>query len=334
MFTVATPAQLRAALADRNGAPRIVAVQGILDMSEGRPYTSTADQAERGEVRLRSNTTLIGLGPRAGFVNAHLMVSKVSQVIIRNLNFRNPCDVAPVWDPKDGREGNWNAEFDSISIVGATHVWVDHNSFTDAPFLDDRQPVENGKHKQCHDGTLDIRDGADFVTVSYNRFALHQKNMLIGASDKAVGDSGHLRVTLSNNLFEHIASRAPRVRFGQVHLFNNYHVGDRKHPVYKYEYGVGVARRARIVSQANAFDIAGARSCLDAVRSFEAEGRTRRRAACSPTAVRSSMARRLVPAARPARPPGPFPTRSRRARPRRCAPMCWPPPAPASWSSG
>jgi pectate lyase/pectin methylesterase-like acyl-CoA thioesterase len=271
IVTVATPAQLRAALARKDKGSRIVAVKGLIDMSEGRPYTSTADQAERGEVRLPGNTTLIGLGPDAGFVNAHVMVAKVSQVVIRNLHFRNPCDVAPTWDPKDGASGNWNAEFDGISIVGATHVWVDHNSFTDAPFTDDQQAFENGKHKQCHDGALDIRDGADFVTVSYNRFALHQKNMLIGASDKAPGDSGHLRVTLSNNLFENIASRAPRVRFGQVHLFNNYHVGDRKHPVYKYEYGVGVAKQARIVSQANAFEIAGARSCLDAIKPFETD---------------------------------------------------------------
>jgi pectate lyase/pectin methylesterase-like acyl-CoA thioesterase len=272
VVTVATPAELRAALAGKNEVSRIIGIKGVIDMSEGRPYASTADQAARGEVRLRSHTTLIGLGTDAGFVNAHVMVAKVSQVIIRNLSFRNPCDVAPTWDPHDGASGNWNAEFDGISIVGATHVWVDHNSFTDAPFTDDQQAIENGKHKQCHDGALDIRDAADYVTVSYNRFALHQKNMLIGASDKALGDAGHLRVTLSNNLFENVASRSPRVRFGQVHLFNNYHAGDRKHPVYKYEYAVGVAKGARIVSHANAFDIAGARSCLDAIHPFTTDG--------------------------------------------------------------
>ncbi|MGX4642648.1 pectinesterase family protein [Massilia sp. SYSU DXS3249] len=269
-LTVRTPAQLRSAL--EHGVSRIVQVEGIVDMSEGRPYTDAKDQARRGLVRLRSNTTLIGVGANAGFINAHLQVSKASQVIIRNLNLRNPCDVAPTWDPNDGPKGNWNADFDAISISSSDHVWIDHNSFTDAPFTDDRLPVENGKLKQCHDGALDISGGSDFVTVSYNRFALHQKNTLVGSSDKALGDSGHLRVTFSNNLFENVASRAPRVRFGQVHLFNNYHVGDRKHPAYKHEYGVGVAMQARIVSHANAFEIAGARACTDAVRSFEADG--------------------------------------------------------------
>jgi pectate lyase/pectin methylesterase-like acyl-CoA thioesterase len=273
IVTVRDAAGLRRALDPKHGASRIVQVEGIIDMSEGRPYASNADQARRGRVALPGNTTLIGLGTNAGFVNAHLEVAKVAQVIIRNLRLRNPCDVAPEWDPDDGAQGNWNAQFDGISIVGSSHVWIDHNSFTDAPFTDDLLPVENGKPKQCHDGALDIRDGADFVTVSYNHFSQHQKNMLIGASDKAVGDAGHLRISISNNLFERIASRAPRVRYGQVHLFNNYHVGDRRDPAYRHEYSVGVATGARIVSHANAFAIAGARNCLDAVKVFEDQAR-------------------------------------------------------------
>jgi pectate lyase len=267
VFTVSDAAQLRNALGKSVQGSRIVQVAGVIDMSEGRPFADHADQSRRGRVMLPAHTTLIGLGAQSGFVNAHLNVSRVEQVIIRNLNLRNPCDVAPTWDPDDG-DGGWNAEFDAISIVASTHVWVDHNSFTDAPLTDDKLPVENGKTRQCHDGALDIRDASDYVTVSYNHFALHAKNMLIGASDKAESDAGHLRITVSRNLFEYIASRAPRVRFGQVHLFNNYHVGDRKHPAYPHGYSVGVAKGARIVSQANAFEIAGARGCHDAVKPF------------------------------------------------------------------
>ena len=267
-ITVTNAAGLRRALDPALPGSRIVQVQGVIDMSEGRAFNSTADQARRGLVRLPSHTTLVGIGADAGFVNAHLMVSGVSQVVIRNLNLRNPCDVAPEWDPDDGPEGGWNAQFDAVSIVGARHVWIDHNSFTDAPQTDDTLPVEHGKVKQCHDGALDIRDASDYVTVSYNHFALHAKTMLIGASDKASGDAGHLRITISNNLFEHVASRAPRVRFGQVHLFNNYHVGDRRHPVYRHGYSVGVAKAARIVSHANAFEILGARDCKNAIGVF------------------------------------------------------------------
>ena len=267
VLTVKNAAQLRRALAATVKGSRIVRVDGVIDMSEGRPYADHADQVRRARVALPASTTLIGVGARSGLVNAHITVSKVSQVIIRKLNLVNPCDVAPQWDPDDG-DGNWNAAFDAIAIVESTHVWVDHNSFTDAPVTDDTLPVVNGKTRQCHDGALDIRSASDYVTVSYNHFALHAKTMLIGASDAAEDDAGHLRISISNNLFDHVASRAPRVRFGQVHLFNNLHLGDRNHPAYRHGYSVGVARRARIVADANVFEVAGARGCGEAIRHF------------------------------------------------------------------
>lgn len=256
VHTVATRAELMAALAGADAA-RIVQVRGTIDMAEGqRP----------GVVRLPSNTTLIGLGEDAGFVNANLSVSNVSQVIIRNLSIVNPCDPAPKWDPQDGAQGNWNSIYDGISVVGSHHVWIDHNSFTDAPHTDGQSPKENGMLKQCHDGALDITGGSDFVTVSYNHFALHEKNTLVGGSDSANGDEGHLRVTFANNFFEYVTARAPRVRFGQVHLLNNFHKGSRKHAEYAHGYSVGVAKLARVIVDGNAYDIEGARGCGDVVR--------------------------------------------------------------------
>jgi len=217
-------------------------------------------------VKLPSNTTLIGLGEDAGFVNASLVVSKASQVIIRNLAISNPCDPEPKWDPQDGAKGNWNSQYDGISVIGSHHVWIDHNSFTDAPRTDGQAPKENGMLKQCHDGALDITSGSDFVTVSYNHFALHEKNSLVGGSDRATGDEGRLRVTFANNFFDHVTARAPRVRYGQVHLLNNFHKGSRKHAEYAHGYSVGVARQARIIIDANAYDIDDARGCGDALR--------------------------------------------------------------------
>lgn len=269
VVTVRDRAQLLAALKAqaRDGqAGRIVRVAASIDMSEGRPFADAADQARRGVVRIPSHTTLIGIVPGAGFVNASLAVSGVEQVVIRNLALRNPCDIDPQWDPRDGARGNWNARYDAISVSNARHVWIDHNSFTDAPVTDDTQPVENGMPKQCHDGALDITNASDFVSVTYNHFALHQKNTLVGGSDRATDDRSHLRVTFKGNLFEHVSERAPRVRYGQVHLLNNYHVGDRRHPSYPHGYSVGVAREAHIVSHANAYDIAGASSGGHVVR--------------------------------------------------------------------
>jgi pectate lyase len=261
IYTVANRAQLLAAIANGGATPKIIKLAGTVDMSEGKPYTSTADQSARGAIRLKSNTTLIGDGASAGLVNGHIILSSVSQVIIRNLKIVNPCDVEPVWDPTDGSTGNWNAAYDAIGISGSDHIWIDHNSFTDAPLTDNYAPIENGHVKQCHDGAVDVSNASDYVTVSYNVFGEHDKNNLIGSSSSATGDEGKLRVTFSNNVFRDIQSRAPRVRFGQVHLFNNYYVGSKSAAVYKNSYSVGPGTNAKILSNANVFEIAGAASC-------------------------------------------------------------------------
>lgn len=268
VYTVSTRAQLLAAISNGGNSSKIIKLVGIVDMSEGVAFTSSADQAARGAIRLQSNTTLIGDGSNAGVVNGHIVVSKVRQVIIRNLKLVNPCDVGPVWDPADGATGNWNSLFDAIGITGSDHVWIDHNSFTDVPMTDNLLAVENGHVRQCHDGALDITSASDYVTVSYNAFGQHSKNILIGAGDGAIGDEGKLRVTFSHNLFRDVASRSPRVRFGQVHLFNNYYVGSRSDPVYATSYSVGVGKAARILSSNNVFEVAGARACGHVVRDF------------------------------------------------------------------
>jgi pectate lyase len=92
---------------------------------------------------------------------------------------------------------------------------------------------------QVHDGQLDITNASDFVTVSWNRFENHDKVMLIGSSDSATADRGKLRVTLHHNLFEDLGQRTPRVRFGQVHVYNNYYkIGNAEN--YVYSWGVGI----------------------------------------------------------------------------------------------
>lgn len=264
VYTVANRAQLMAAIANGGVDPKIIKLTGIIDMSEGVPYASTGDQAARGTVRLNSNTTLIGAGSNAGLSNGHITLLNVSQIIIRNLKIINPCDVGPVWDPNDG-SGAWNSAFDAIAVSGSDHVWVDHNTFTDAPMTDDLLAVENGKVKQCHDGALDVTNGSDYVTVSYNLFTKHNKNNLIGSGDGVTSDEGKLRVTFSNNVFNDVASRSPRVRYGMVHLFNNYYAGSKSLPVYATSYSVGAGHNAKILSHNNVFAIGGAVGCNSVV---------------------------------------------------------------------
>jgi pectate lyase len=127
--------------------------------------------------------------------------------------------------------------------------------------------------KQCHDGAVDITNASDYVTVSYNVFGEHDKNDLIGSSSSATADEGKLRVTFSNNVFRAIQSRAPRVRFGQVHLFNNYYTGSKTAAVYKNSYSVGPGAHAKILSTANVFE-------WSAIRATPRPAPSRTRARC------------------------------------------------------
>ena len=76
--------------------------------------------------------------------------------------------------------------------------------------------------KDFYDGMIDLTHATDFVTVSWNYLHDHFKGSLIGHSDNnAAEDTGHLRVTYSDNWFDNVASRLPRIRFGTAHIYNN-----------------------------------------------------------------------------------------------------------------
>lgn len=165
-----------------------------------------ARQAARMVFTVPARTTVIGVpGTGAGITGGSLVVKNADNVIIRNLSLTDVRDCFPQWDPTDGSTGNWNSAYDAVSLRGATHVWVDHNSFSDAPHPDAANPVRFGREYQVHDGALDITNASDLVTVGYNTFSNHDKTMLIGSSDKDTG----LRVTLHHNVFRGIVQRAP-----------------------------------------------------------------------------------------------------------------------------
>lgn len=273
IYTVRNRAELLNAITNGGDLPKIIKVVGTIDMTEGVRFSSTADQKVRARVKLPSNTTLIGDGPGAGFINAWIDITSVSQVIVRNLTIVAPCDVGPVWDPTDGATGNWNSQYDAIGIVTATQVWIDRNTITDAPVTDDTLPIENGKTKQCHDGAIDITKGADLITISNNLITKHDKTMLVGGSDSLTSDAGKLRITLTNNVFNGVTQRVPRVRFGQVHLFNNYFVGSKTANPYPHSYSIGVGKQANILSHNNVFAIDGAVGC-DSVVTYPSSDRT------------------------------------------------------------
>jgi pectate lyase len=148
------------------------------------------------QVNVKSNKTIIGANSSSGIIGC-LRLSGVSNVIIQNLNITNPSGAGTG---------------DGIEVSGCTRVFIHKCSFVD-----------------CSDGSLDIVRAADNVTVSWCRFRYasqtsHKFVNLIGNGDDATGDRGKLHVTMHHNWYDAgCTERMPRVRFGQVHVYNNYY---------------------------------------------------------------------------------------------------------------
>ncbi|MFE9396472.1 polysaccharide lyase family 1 protein [Streptomyces flavidovirens] len=285
-YTVTTWDELKQALKDGGDAPKVIKVRGTLDGMGGRScedfaadgYTldaylaaydpktwgtappsgpqeearaaSAAAQAEQIKAYVPANTTIIGLGRGARLLGASLQIKDTDNVVVRDLTFEDAFDCFPQWDPTDGDSGAWNSEYDNLVVYGSTHVWIDHNTFTDGRRPDSEQPFYYGQLFQQHDGELDVVRGADLVTVSWNAFTDHDKTLMIGNSDSAgATDRGRLRVTLHHNLFRDVVERAPRVRFGQVDAYNNHFVVGKQG--YAYSFGIGL--ESQLVAEKNTF---------------------------------------------------------------------------------
>jgi len=213
---------------------------------------SARRQAEAMVVRLPSNTTLIGAAPGAGFERGMVFLEKVSNIVIRDLRFSDAYDLFPEWQPRDNEHGEWNSEYDNLSLRGATRVWVDHCHFDDGKRPDKLEPVRLGQRVQHHDGLLDITNESDLVTVSWCRFQAHDKTMLIGSGDSRVSDEGKLRVTLHHNHFHGCKERTPRVRYGRVHVVANLFSADRAED---FGYSLGVGIKSRLYSEFNTWEL-------------------------------------------------------------------------------
>ncbi len=232
--------------------PQSTAPKSLKDEQEAKRKASQKNQSKSITVHVPSNTSIIGMD-NAKLKGVNLVLDS-DNVIIRNIQFESPYDYFPSWDPNDGPEGNWNSQYDSISIKGGTHIWIDHSSFQDGP-----ETVEKyfGRKYEHRDGLVDITNEADYITISYSTFENHNKTMLIGSSDSKISDEGKLHVTLHHNYFHNVVQRLPIVRFGQVHVYNNYFASDTTNGEYAYAYALGVGKNSQIYAENNVADIAG-----------------------------------------------------------------------------
>ncbi|MBN2519083.1 MAG: T9SS type A sorting domain-containing protein [Bacteroidales bacterium] len=170
---------------------------------------------EIGSVNVNSNKTIIG-ADLGSTLTGNLALSGVTNIIIQNLIITNKSGVGT----GDGVEASNEC----------TKIFVHKCTFID-----------------CADGSFDIKRGSTNITVSWCRFQYptntsHCFPNLIGHSDDNwIQDRGKLHVTMHHNWYENgCQQRMPRVRFGQVHVYNNFYGCPPTNPENDYTIGVGV----------------------------------------------------------------------------------------------
>jgi pectate lyase len=189
-----------------------------------------------GTFKVGSNKTIVGLA--GAKITGNLTFDGSSNDILQNLTIvgLNCSDVPSNGDCQDGA--------DAITVENsAHHIWIDHLDISDGS-----------------DGNLDITEGADCVTVSWTKLhysanrvsgytgEVHHFSNLVGGSDSKTSDAGHLRVTWHHDWWaDHVVERMPRIRFGDVHLFNNLYTASGNN------YCIGAAVSANILDENNAF---------------------------------------------------------------------------------
>ncbi|XVE76305.1 hypothetical protein DITRI_Ditri12bG0161200 [Diplodiscus trichospermus] len=141
------------------------------------------------ELAVSSYKTIDGRGQRIKLTGKGLRLRECEHVIICNLEL----------------EGGRGPDVDGIQIKpNAKHIWIDRCSLGD-----------------YDDGLIDITRQSTDITVSRCHFSQHDRAMLIGADPSHIGDRC-IRVTVHHCFFDGTRQRHPRLRFGKVHLYNNY----------------------------------------------------------------------------------------------------------------
>ena len=171
-------------------------------------------------VKGAANVTFEGVGDDATLYTAGVAAFQSSSIEVRNLGLMN-------WG--GGKDG------DGITLKQSVGVWVHNN---DVFYGDAGSDGDQAKG----DGSMDLKDNSQYVTISYNHFWDSGKMSLCGMKS----ESGENWITYHHNWFDHSDSRHPRIRTMSVHVYNNYYDGNAK-------YGVGAAKDSEAFVEANYF---------------------------------------------------------------------------------
>ena len=154
----------------------------------------SGNYTDTGMVIISSNKTIIGMNG-ATLNGVGLSIYGVSNVIIKNLRINKVLGA------------------DCVTIKQESHhIWIDHNEFWQ----------DRDHDWDYYDELMEVTDRSDYVTISNNIFHDAHTALLVGSDDHQITDAGHLRVTMHGNYLYNISERQPSIRFGFMHIFNNY----------------------------------------------------------------------------------------------------------------
>ncbi len=173
--------------------PYIIQVSGTINI----PTDDGADDS----LQISANKTIRGIGVNPTLIGCVGFKNRDTNIIIENLNITNP---------------HVGSTYDGMSV---------------------KQDINNVLITKCTfydtgDGQLDISNRSNYITVSWCKFYYtpsapdpgHTFSSLVGSSDTQTTDRGKLKVTYHHNWWTTgCKERMPRVRFGEVHVYNNYY---------------------------------------------------------------------------------------------------------------
>jgi pectate lyase len=201
---VSTLAEVQAAIDAYSGSGGLLLqYTGRFDFKTiGDPCVQHTLPAQTVEIKNKSEISILGADGSAGNFGIHIAGAS-SNIIVRNMTLG--------LTPGGG-------DSDLISLEGMSSgvpkdIWIDHNE------LFTSMAVCAGAGDTAFDGMIDVKKGADNITVSYNYLHDHHKVSLNGYTDD---DNAIRHITFHHNLFENIGSRAPLQRHGYSHVLNNY----------------------------------------------------------------------------------------------------------------
>ncbi|WP_328868882.1 polysaccharide lyase family 1 protein [Streptomyces sp. NBC_00287] len=200
-----TGTAIHAALCGRasSSTPIIIQVEGTINHGNTAQVSGESCNTAAGVIELKqiSNVTIIGVGSGAVFDQLGIHIRESSNIIIQNVTVRN---VKKSGSPTSNGGDAIGMESD------VRNVWVDHATLE-----------ASGGESEGYDGLFDMKDNTQYVTLSYSILRNSGRGGLIGSSES---DLSNGYVTFHHNLYENIDSRAPLLRGGTAHAYNNHYV--------------------------------------------------------------------------------------------------------------